>query len=95
MELSNIDIKVDLMRSQRQLDIKVLNASAQVLIILSQNRNQVFNLDCYLDKQSEFNLNLKKDQVRFWKILKSCLFRKIILIDGTLIEIKSSILIFM
>lgn len=64
LEFSNIDLKLEFRRSQRQLDLKGITVTAQVIIILNQNRsNNLFNIECYADQQSEIVVNIKKDQV--------------------------------
>ncbi len=62
LEFSNIDAKLEFKKSQRQLDLKGVVVSGQVLIVLSQNRNN-YNIECYADQQSEISVNIKKDAV--------------------------------
>jgi hypothetical protein len=63
LDLSNIEIKAEIKQTQRQLDIKILDAFATVNLTLSQNKNNFFNLECSLDQDSEFILNIKRDLV--------------------------------
>jgi len=62
LDFSNIEIKADLKKAQCQLDFKIVNSSANVLIVLSQNRNHLFNMDCSIDPESEMTINIKCDQ---------------------------------
>lgn len=61
LEFNNIDLKAELKRSGRQLDIKVLNAIAQVRIVLSQTKNNLFNMEFTLDQESDLYINIKPD----------------------------------
>ena len=63
IEFSNIEIKAETRPSHRQLDIKILEAYANVVIVLSQNKNHLFNMECCLDQDSEFLLNTSREQV--------------------------------
>ncbi len=67
VDFSNIDLKAEFRRSQQQIDLKVTDAYANVLIVLSQNKNHLFNMECSLDQESEFILNVKREPVSFEK----------------------------
>jgi hypothetical protein len=64
MEFSNVDVKFEFKRSQRQHEIKILNMGSQVLLVLNQNRNHIFNMDVYQDQQSDIVFNMRKDPVK-------------------------------
>ena len=69
VEFNNIEMKVEFKKSKRLIDLKMLSAKAQVLIVLSQNKNHVFSLECSLDQQSDLVMTFEKNQVTFIKKL--------------------------
>jgi len=57
-------MKVDFKKSKRTVDLKLISAKAEVLVVLSQNKTtQVFSLECSIDQQSEFQINFEKNPV--------------------------------
>lgn len=56
-------MKAELKKTQHPLDIKVLNASAQVLIVLTQSQNGLFNMECSMDPDADCIINIKQDPV--------------------------------
>lgn len=63
VEFPNIDMKVEFKKSKRLLDLKMTSAKAQLLIVLSQNKNHVFSLECSLDQNSDLLMTFEKNQV--------------------------------
>jgi hypothetical protein len=58
-------MKVDFKKSKRTVDLKLILAKAEMLVVLSQNKNsQVFSLECSIDQQSEFQINFEKNPVK-------------------------------
>jgi hypothetical protein len=60
-------MKAELKKTQHPLNIKVLNASAQVLIVLSQSQNGLFNMECSMDPDADCIINIKQDPVKYFK----------------------------
>ena len=56
-------MKVEFKKSKRLLDIKMTSAKAQLMIVLSQNKNHVFSLECSLDQHSDLAMTFEKNQV--------------------------------
>jgi hypothetical protein len=64
MEIANIDLRVEFKRNKRQISLKFTNLSAPLLIRLFQDKTtRQFNVEFYLDPNSDIALTLKKDQV--------------------------------
>ena len=62
-------MKVDFKKSKRTVDLKLILAKAEMLVVLSQNKNsQVFSLECSIDQQSEFQINFEKNPVKIIEI---------------------------
>ena len=58
-------MKVDFKKSKRTVDLKLVLAKAEMLVVLSQNKNsQVFSLECSIDQQSEFQIIFEKNPVK-------------------------------
>lgn len=58
-------MKVDFKKSKRTADLKLTLAKAEMLVVLSQNKNsQVFSLECSIDQQSEFQIIFEKNPVK-------------------------------
>ncbi len=58
-------MKVDFKKSKRTVDLKLILAKAEMLVVLSLNKNsQVFSLECSIDQQSEFQINFEKNPVK-------------------------------
>ncbi len=63
IELSNIDLKVEFKKSHRELDLKGLTLNGQIMLVLSQNKNDTFTFEFYIDKSADLAIQFKKDQV--------------------------------
>lgn len=59
VQFGSVDLKLDLRRQRRQLDLKISNLTTQIKIVLSHPKNNtnsnftLYNLDLFADSESE------------------------------------------
>lgn len=60
VQFGSVDLKLDLRRQKRQLDLKISNLTTQIKLVLSHAKNNnsnsnftLYNLDLFADSESE------------------------------------------